>query len=1045
LVAEGVGRLTVQNTGALIQLINDDKNCGFASPEILANPRIDGEPGRPGVVTWEVNSCEIDLSQTPQVTSDCDGVKTYIEGRVRLSAKRIVAGTISSDPINPVIPGGPDAVRIEINVEQFRGFAVSSSAHDNALSMLRGQLSFVAKPRLARSYSTGICAIATPNIEISEITYTNAYVNVQAEGRDFNVPVSSSDFWAVNGIHGKRQNAIGGSITVWGVEIELDEDDGLNPDYDAGTFSNGYACTEDLQQPVQFTCDGIEPLLAQGASRLTVQTFGMLAKAIENDHNCGFSSAAVKQAAQTQGEIGRKGSITSVARECHLNFTEPTVLHEDCRGTQTIVSGRVTLTATKRIEGRLTGNAENPVVPMRDDPAIITISSARFDNFDVRSEGNGLTIIEGQLSGQMQPRVALDPERGACSVQTSIARFNEMSWVNARVQVSSPAGRFETLITDSDLYAVNGVWGSDANLLRGKIILGEEVFDLPTRPEDDGLNPNFNAQTFDEAWSCRVSDNTPSFDCHFVQPIAQGASQLAVKMLGTVAGALESNTSCGFQSSSASGGLQTYGDDGRSGGEAVFTIQPNCEISFDQPTVIETDCNGTKTFVQGRVRAGGSKSIRGRLTGHPIEAAVPESIDAVQLDINADFDNFKVWMEPGGHALEIHSGGLAGRIQPRLAIDTVRNACAIPTPIASFSNLEYRNADVTVTSEDMKFRFDITHSHLRAQNGSKDGVTNFLKGHISIDGETLDIPAAGEPPVLDPNYDSVRFLSGFSCTENFRLAQSDAECSLDKTIAEGAARLIVQSLGIVTSAVNEDDDCGFESNLTDPDQVFGNPGQIGKILWSIARCNIVRALDRVNRPASEDCIDGGNYYEGNFVADARREVRGIRSDIVIFILRFFSIAPHNRDAVDIFIDRVEFSDFKAYARKAGEITPRRALTFHSGILAAHVHPIMGENEDDRGTFDIPTPVARMRNIRLRDAPITLLNEGMRFKATIDAADLYAFNGSYQGERNTISGTIVVDGKTFYLNDQPLDPDYDQQSFDESYACTRDLKSLIPPF
>ena len=149
--------------------------------------------------------------------------------------------------------------------------------------------------------------------------------------------------------------------------------------------------------------------------------------------------------------------------------------------------------------------------------------------------------------------------------------------------------------------------------------------------------------------------------------------------------------------------------------------------------------------------------------------------------------------------------------------------------------------------------------------------------------------------------------------------------------------------------------------------------------------------------------------------------------------------------MEIFLDRVEFHDFKSYTKTETESEALRALTIHNGYLSAHVHPSMGENEDDRGTYDVPTPIARMREVRLRDADVTLNNEGMMFKVRVNSADLTAFNEPYQGDKNSITGQIVVDGKTYTLLSEDLDPEYDQQTFDASYVCNDDLRSLVPPF
>ena len=129
------------------------------------------------------------------------------------------------------------------------GFYVNTNADDNELKMLRGGLKFRANPRLARSYSNGVCSIPTPNIRISDIEYSEAHLNVLSGGWDFIVPVETSKFWAVNGVHGDKQNAIGGNIRVWGHEQTFDESDGLDPNYSKSGFVASFDCTDDIAHP----------------------------------------------------------------------------------------------------------------------------------------------------------------------------------------------------------------------------------------------------------------------------------------------------------------------------------------------------------------------------------------------------------------------------------------------------------------------------------------------------------------------------------------------------------------------------------------------------------------------------------------------------------------------------------------------------------------------------------------------------------------------------------------------------------------------------
>lgn len=1043
LVGEGVAKLTIRNAGSIIELINEDNVCGFESATVKDGVVVQGQVGKMGTATWTVTNCDIDLSE-PVVKMGCSDVETRIGGRLRVSATRTIGGTVSGDPNNPVVPGGPDAVDIVVDKVQFEDFWVNTSEDDNVMRMKSGFLSFRAQPRLARSAETGVCMIPTPNIKISDIVYDNAILNVKTRSRNFNVDVPHSELWAVNGVHGAAENALSGKITVWTNTVNIDPGDGLDPNYNPETFNDSFTCTDDLATPVSFECVGLGPQLAQGASRLTVRTFGMLVNALDKDTNCGFSSAATLAQATTLGTVGGTGNVEIKTTGCTLQFPANHVIGTSCTGVETTVSGRVTVSGVKIIEGRLTGDMFEPAVPMKDSPARIEITSAQFDNFTVASDGTALEVTSGGLSGVLIPRVAKDSTRGACSVETGIARFENLSWQKADVIVKSPSGRFATHLDASHLRAVNGQWHGDTNMLRGSISVQGTHYDLPAIPGDDGLDPEYDQAKFDAGWQCGDVAMPPSFECHFVDPLAQGASQLSIKVLGTLAGALEADEACGFASPTVLDGVQLFGDPGRPGGTATFEIVTPCELSYPQPFAIEEDCNGTKTWVQGTARVTGTKSIHGWLSGHPVDAAVPERRDAVDISLDANFDDFKVWMEPGQHSLQIFKGGLSGTLHPRLAVDTVRGACGLPTPVAQFEHVTYRDAEVRIVSEGKTFDITVNNSLLEAQNGSKDGRTNFLAGTIVVDGDTLPVPTDGGAPVLDPEYDSANFTRSFACTADMRIPVSDDDCDLRQTIGEGAARLVVQTLGTVTKLVNEDNDCGFESNLTDPDVVQGQPGEYGQMEWQVDLCEMRRAADRVDRSISEDCNDTGTYYEGAATASARRVVRGIRENIDILFLRFYSISPNARDSVDVHLQGVTFDEFKTYEMEQGALEPRRALTVHSGYMTAFVQPVLGENRRNRGTYDVPTPLAHLQNIELRNATVTVFNEGMTFKVDIDSLSLNAFNGSYRGERNWIDGSLVVDGLPITFNMEDLDPEYDQAVFDERYECTSNLVSTVPP-
>src|SRR5262245_21569476 len=146
-VSEGVARLTIRNTAEIATLINDDTNCGFESSAVKNAAMISGS-GANGSVTWSVDQCTIDLSE-PKTETDCNGTTQTTSGRVTVTAKRTIAGTLTGDVDNPVVPGGPDAVTLELTKLEFDHFKVAVSDSDAALTQLDGALSATLHPRLA--------------------------------------------------------------------------------------------------------------------------------------------------------------------------------------------------------------------------------------------------------------------------------------------------------------------------------------------------------------------------------------------------------------------------------------------------------------------------------------------------------------------------------------------------------------------------------------------------------------------------------------------------------------------------------------------------------------------------------------------------------------------------------------------------------------------------------------------------------------------------------------------------------------------------------
>lgn len=1044
LVGAGVARLTVRNVGAIAELVNSDTNCGFESPEVKADFTTRGNIGAAGTATWTIEECEIDLGDAPQIIStDCDGNSTAMSGRIVVSAKRTIAGTLTGNADQPAIPMSPDAVTVEITRAELFNFYVESSNSDSKLTQVSGALSAKVKPKLGASASTGVCMIPTSNAAITDVVYDNASVRVQSDGRDFMVDVITSDFWAVNGRVGKEENSLSGSINVWGDIVAVPgDDDGLDPEYDREKFDDSFACTDDLKSPVSYECGDVAPVLAQGAARLTIRSIGAIAHLTEHDASCGFASPAVLAAATLSAPVGSNGDANFAIENCTINLPEGTVLSTDCQGVQTLVSGSYTVTARKKLTGRLSGDREQPVVPNNDTPAQVTIERVTFNNFRVASDGTALTMVEGSIGATLIPRVAMDDALGACAAETPNARFSDVRYgAGTKLKLEAPQGTFETTVDESNLSAVNGTMGSDTNLLDGTISIGGKPFMLPTDPADDGLDPEFNASTFNSSWICGTINPQAPFECSISQTLGRGAAQLSVLTLGTIADLIEADTTCGFSSPNVLAGVQTTGTLGEVGATATFTISEACRVSFNMPTATQTDCNGKITYVQGMASVRGTKTLAGFMSGDPLQPIVPNTRDPATLSLSVVFTDFKVSTSEDSNALLVRTGELSGTVRPRVAIDAITGACSLPTPIAELSNISWKSASLNIASDGKTFDTQVGASMLTAVNGTRDGISNRLSGSITIDGDQVAIDTA-----LDPAFSQAAFDASYACTPNMLPANSDEDCNMEKVLAEGAARLLVAATGAVTGIVNEDSDCGFQSNLTDPSSVVGEPGTMGSMEWEIQNCALERTGRDATRASETDCLNRASYWSGVATVTGKRTVLGLREEISLIIISFDSIVPKSREAVTVTESMINFNEFKSYDLDPGETAPSRSITIHSGQAAATVQPILGERSDEPGTFDVPTKVARLSNISYTNAQLTIVSDGKTFKVPVSSASLNAFNGSYgtTGEKNMISGSITAFGKTFTLEPQDLDPDFNQADFDARYVCTEDLRSTVPP-
>jgi hypothetical protein len=242
----------------------------------------------------------------------------------------------------------------------------------------------------------------------------------------------------------------------------------------------------------------------------------------------------------------------------------------------------------------------------------------------------------------------------------------------------------------------------------------------------------------------------------------------------------------------------------------------------------------------------------------------------------------------------------------------------------------------------------------------------------------------------------------------------------------------------VASLVNNNGSCGFEALLvkTRPTKVVGDPGELGSLTWKVNDCDVGDS-DEVEMAV--DCLGTRRLARGGAQVDATRVVTGEREKKLLVV---DSIIPRTPDAVTIDLTEVVLENFAAYTVAKGASVPAAKLTFQSGFLSARVRPVLGELKSAAGEFGIPTPVATLSDVYIYGAKATLTSGAKTIKLDIPEALLQGQAGTFRGVSNVLSGYVRLQGEKVVLDQVPLDPAFEQARFDQAYACTDDLRSLI---
>jgi hypothetical protein len=796
------------------------------------------------------------------------------------------------------------------------------------------------------------------------------------------------------------------------------------------------------------SCSGcVEKLVpgkvANAVGRLTVRNAAIISKLVEVDTTCGFSSPAVIRAAIAQGQTGTTGAVVWKVEKCKIDFPAATLISTDCSGVESTVKGSITVSATKRIRGTLTGNSNKPVIPEGPDAATLEVEVIT-DGFTVfKSDSKAyLTMLTGTLHYAIEPRLALSKSLGVCAVSTLDLSLKDLRYKDAAVVVTDESRSFSVDVATSDYAAQVGKWEKEENNFSGKVTVWGNEQTLPADGDTEGLDPAYTAATYYESVACTPDLATPvTYVCPSLkEQIVHGAARLTISQLGAIASLIDADTRCGFSSPNVLNAATLNGSPGAKG-TATLTLTAPCTLSFPEPKNIGTHCSGVTQTAEGTVTVTGSKKLTGVLSGDVSQPIVPDGREPATLTFSAQLGNFRLSDSVSTNSLKAKSGTLSAVMKPRVALDTRSDICSHTTSIASFENVEWSNAVLEVVTDGLTFEVQVSQASLEAQSGTTQTRSNYLSGVVITDGQVVSVPPPGAEPILDPTYDRAAFEGTFSCKPGFQLVDSDASCSVNRALATNAARMLMLAAGTMASEIQNDTNCGFSALLvkTMPTQVTGQDGEMGSLTWDVANCRIGQT--GVANVAT-DCIGVTTFLSGTAALSARRTVKGERDTELLI---FDSIIPRSRDALTINLTGALLADFAAYKMPSGLADPYVKLVLHGGTLTGQVVPGLAERRSTPGVYDVGTPVATFTDIRLQNAPVTLSVAGKHFSFVISGAQLSGRNGSLNGVTNTISGQVAIGNETIVIPEGTvLDPEFTQARFDSTYACTADLGSLIPP-
>lgn len=765
---------------------------------------------------------------------------------------------------------------------------------------------------------------------------------------------------------------------------------------------------------------------ASAIARLGALGAATVADLVARDVRCGFDSAAVKDAVVLRGETGEVGAAEWAVVDCAIDLTEPRQTN-DCAGVEQLAAGRLVVTATMRLSGILTGDPENPVLPTSPDALSIELHGVAVRGFTVvRSDRTeSLTLREGGFSAVVRPRLATEVETGACALPTPNTSVEGLRFQNVNVFLDGGEASGYAFVPESDLSAQIGATSAGENRISGSLFMFTREVPIPHEGDEGLFDDGYDPSAFVASYACNEGLKQPvAFECAFASDdLAMGISRLTIQNLAAISALLDQDSTCGFQSPNVLATAELEGEVGRLG-ELVLRTE-RCAIEPAEAVIVSEDCRGARVRASGRFTATATRRIRGRLTGDLFAPIIPTADDGASLVLEeVILDGFRVESDLSSGVLTQLSGTLTATVTPRVAARASDGACDVPTPIARFDGVRYRDAVLRLESSEVTIAVPVPGSELRAVNGVWPPEGNVLEGRVEVAGRSYEIPVPGDNRGLIPAFDPADFDRRWQCGE--RLAEPISHrCDPLPLVIDGTARETVELAAVLAALAESDARCGFSSAAVLAGAVTtGAPGGIGEVTWSIDQPCVLDFPARTF--VARDCLGVETYVEGTARVRGVRRARGhLTGDPGLPVIP----ADPSPAVVELVAELVGFG--------VSTSSSAPVLTVQSGSLSGSVRR---RNALDltTGACTAPTQAADLAELTYDRARLRYSLFGLPIDLQVRTSVLAAILGRTEAGENRIRGTLTADGVAWSIPVDPrapgLEAGYDRVTFEDRSRC-----------